>query len=69
MGGVTVAPYSRQLGTSPTPADAASYTRVKGNGLRRKITGLAPGTYGLRACSVRADEESDFTPVITVVVK
>lgn len=54
---------------SANPADPASWKRLKGNGLKRKITGLSAGTYWVRACSVRAENESDYTTAVAVVVK
>jgi hypothetical protein len=54
---------------SNNSADPNSWKRVKGNGLKRKITGLSAGTYWVRACSVRAEDESDYTTPIAVVVK
>jgi hypothetical protein len=52
-----------------TPNDPASWKRAKGDGLKRKLTGLPPGVYWVRASSVRAAEESDPTTAVAVTVK
>jgi hypothetical protein len=54
---------------SQNPADPASWKRIPGIGANRALPGYAPGTYWLRAASVRASEQSDFTTPIPVVVK
>jgi hypothetical protein len=58
-----------EIEISAAPTDPNSWKRVKGNGLKRKVTGLAAGTWWVRACSVRAEEESDYTTPVAVVVK
>lgn len=57
------------LELSSTPQDAASWKQLRGYGLRRKLPSLPPGTYWLRACSVVADDESDFCDPVMVVVR
>lgn len=47
----------------------ASWKRIQGTGLKRTLAGYAPGTYWIRAASVRAQEESIFTTPVAVVVK
>jgi hypothetical protein len=57
------------LEVSTTPDDEASWKRVKGDGLRRRLRGYAPGNYWFRARSVVADDESEFCAPVLVVVK
>jgi hypothetical protein len=54
---------------SPDPVTPTSWQRVAGDGLRRKLSGFAPGTYWFRAATVRASAQSAFTTPIAVVVK
>jgi hypothetical protein len=58
-----------QVEISTNPSDPASWKRVKGGSGKRTLTGYAPGTYWLRACSVRGADESDYTVAVAVVVK
>ena len=58
-----------EIGISANPANPTSWKRVKGNGARRVVSGYAPGTYWVRACSVRGSDESDYTAPVAVVVK
>lgn len=46
-----------------------SWQRVPGDGMRRKLSGYAPGTYWFRAANVRAKAQSAFTQPVSVVVK
>jgi hypothetical protein len=57
------------LEVSTDPSNPASWKRVTGGGARRSIAGYPPGTYWFRACSVRANDESDFTTPVSVIVK
>jgi len=57
------------LEVSPDPVTATSWQRVSGDGLRRKLSGYAPGTYWFRAATMRASAQSPFTTPISVVVK
>ena len=50
-------------------ADPTKWQRLKGMGARRALSGYAPGTYWIRAASMRAADESDFTGPVAVVVK
>jgi hypothetical protein len=52
-----------------TPSDPNSWKRAKGDGLKRKLTGLPSGTYWVRASSVRAEDESAPTVAVAVTVK
>jgi hypothetical protein len=68
---VTHAPgmTSCEIEITATPADPTSWKRIKGNGAKRTVTGYASGTYWVRAASVRAEEESDYTAPVAVIVK
>jgi hypothetical protein len=57
------------LEVSTDPQNPASWKRVTGDGARRALTGYAPGTYWFRAASLRANDESEFTAPVAVVVK
>jgi hypothetical protein len=57
------------LEVSPDPVTTTSWQRVPGDGLRRKLSGYTPGTYWLRAATMRANGQSAFTTPISVVVK
>jgi hypothetical protein len=57
------------LEVSTDPANPASWKRVTGDGARRALAGYAPGTYWFRASSVRANDESEATTPVSVVVK
>jgi hypothetical protein len=60
---------SAHLEISTNPTDEASWKRVKGQGLRRRLLGYPPGTYWLRARSVVAEDESEFCAAVSVVVR
>lgn len=49
-------------------AEPRRWTRLPGIGLKQKIHDLPPGTYWVRAASVRANEESAFTVPVSVTV-
>jgi hypothetical protein len=69
MAAATVVLSGLRAGYSTTPNDPTSFKRAKGDGLKRKLTGLPAGVYWVRASSVRADEESDPTVAVAVTVK
>ena len=46
-----------------------TWTRLPGLGSRRAVANLAPGTYWIRAASVRANEQSEFSAPIAVTVR
>jgi hypothetical protein len=54
---------------SANPADPAAWQRLAGFGALHKLRGYAPGTYWVRAASARANEMSDFTEPVPVIVK
>jgi hypothetical protein len=54
---------------SHDPTNPASWTRLKGTGARRTVTGYTPGTYYVRAASLTAQDQSDFTDPVPVTVK
>jgi hypothetical protein len=54
---------------SPDPVGPATWTRLPGVGARQVLSGYAPGTYWVRAASVRASEQSEFTGPVSVIVK
>lgn len=54
---------------STDPADPTAWKRLNGVGAVHALKGYAPGMYWVRAASVRANEQSDFTTPIPVIVK
>jgi len=54
---------------SPTPGDPASWVRLDGTGVKRALTGYAPGTWYLRAATAQAQEHSKWAGPFAVVVK
>lgn len=54
---------------STTPGDPASWTRLQGIGTIHTLSGYAPGTYWVRAATVRSTEQSEFTSPVSVIVK
>jgi hypothetical protein len=57
------------LEVSTDPTAPGSWKRVTGDGARRALAGYAPGTYWFRASSVRANDESEATTPVSVMVK
>ena len=53
---------------SQTPNDPASWKRLLGISAVHKLSGYAPGTYWVRAACVRANEMSEFTVPVSVIV-
>jgi hypothetical protein len=54
---------------SSDPTGSAPWHRLPGIGAVHKLSGYAPGTYWVRAASARANEISEFTGPVPVVVK
>ena len=54
---------------SADPSDPTKWQRLPGMGARHAVGGYAPGTYWVRAASMRASEQSAFTGPIPVVVR
>lgn len=54
---------------SSDPADPRSWLRLPGIGAIHTLRGYAPGTYWVRAASVRASDQSEFTTPVPVTVK
>lgn len=54
---------------SPDPAAPGSYTRLDGTGVTRALEGYAPGTWWVRAATLRATGRSDWFGPVAVVVK
>jgi hypothetical protein len=53
---------------SSNPADPTSWQRLPGVGAIHTLRGYAPGMYWVRAASVRAKDQSDFTARVAVIV-
>jgi hypothetical protein len=68
---VTRAPGMRglRLEVSPDPMTATSFLALEGDGATATLFGYAPGTWWIRAASVRARERSEFTAPVAVIVK
>jgi hypothetical protein len=54
---------------SPDPVTPDSYKRLDGTGVTQALSGYAPGTYWVRAASVRSKNRSDWFGPVAVVVK
>jgi hypothetical protein len=54
---------------SPEPMSPSSWVRTDGTGVRRSVSGFAPGTYWVRAANVRANSKSAYTTPVPVVVR
>ena len=57
------------IAISPDPISATSYVELQGYGRKRSLTGYAPGTYWVRACTTNADKRSAWFGPFPVVVK
>ena len=60
---------SVRLQISPDPFTATSWIDLDGDGATAALAGYAPGTWWVRAASVRARERSDWTTPVSVIVK
>jgi hypothetical protein len=60
---------SVRLEISPDPITATSFQEIEGDGANAALSGFLPGTYWIRAASVRARERSEFTTPVSVIVK
>jgi len=56
------------LEISPDPVGPTTYHRLDGDGLRRALTGYAPGTYWIHAATSSAGGRSDWFGPIAVIV-
>ncbi len=54
---------------SPDPAGPSTWKRLDGIGARHVVSGVAPGTYWVRAAGARASKHSAFTNPVAVIVK
>lgn len=54
---------------SSDAAEPRTWSRLPGVGFRREVANLAPGTHWVRAASVRASEQSEFSAPIAVTVR
>ena len=54
---------------SPDPASPGSYTRLDGTGVLQVIEGYAPGTWWVRAATLRSKGRSEWFGPVAVVVK
>ena len=54
---------------SVDPVTATSWQRLNGNGVKRALSGYAPGTYWIHAATVRAQVQSAWFGPVSVVVK
>jgi hypothetical protein len=54
---------------SAEPISPGSFKQAKGNGARRTLTGYPPGMYWVRAATVNADDQSEWTGPVAVIVK
>jgi hypothetical protein len=56
------------LEISPDPVGPTTYHRLDGDGLRRALTGFAPGTYWIHAATSAAGGRSDWFGPVAVIV-
>ncbi len=54
---------------SADPADPNGWKRIDGSGVNQSLTGFAPGTWWIRAATLRAKERSAWFGPVAVVVK
>jgi hypothetical protein len=54
---------------SPDPASPESYTRLDGTGVIQTLSGYAPGTWWVRAATLRSKGRSEWFGPVAVVVK
>jgi hypothetical protein len=54
---------------SPDPVGPATWHRLDGHGVKRTLTGYAPGTYWARAATSLADGRSDWFGPVSIVTK
>ncbi|MEO7327512.1 MAG: hypothetical protein ABI193_02965 [Minicystis sp.] len=54
---------------SADPADEHGWKRLDGSGVNQTITGYAPGTWWIRAATLRAKERSAWVGPVAVIVK
>ena len=68
---IEMAPGMRACVTeiSADAAEPRTWKRLPGGGIRPTVSGVRPGTYWIRAASVRASEESEFTEPVAVIVR
>ncbi len=64
-----VGPERCAIEISPEPVGDATWAQVEGNGCRRALAGYAPGTYWVRAASVRSTGKSAWCGPVAVIVK
>jgi hypothetical protein len=57
------------IAVSPDPIGPATYVELPGHGRVQRLAGYAPGTYWVRACTVRATARSAWVGPISVIVK
>lgn len=58
-----------EIEMSPDPVTPTSWKRLVGHGVLRSVKDPAPGTWWFRAAAERADEQSDFTLPVSILVK
>jgi hypothetical protein len=59
----------RRALVAPDPIGPATYVELPGHGRVQRVAGYAPGTYWVRACTVRATARSAWVGPISVIVK
>jgi hypothetical protein len=57
------------IAISGEPGGIGAYQELDGYGRRRSLPGYAPGTYYIRACTLRATKRSAWVGPVVVVVK
>jgi hypothetical protein len=57
------------IAISPDPVGPATYVELLGHGRKQHLGGYAPGTWWVRACSVRAKARSAWVGPVSVIVK
>jgi hypothetical protein len=58
-----------EIEMSPDPVTPTSWKRLVGHGVLRTVKDPGPGTWWFRAAAERADEQSDFTAPVSILVR
>lgn len=54
---------------SPSPVGPGTWARLEGSGVKRALTGYAPGTWWVKVATTLAHERSDWVGPFAVIVK
>jgi hypothetical protein len=57
------------IAVSPSPVGPATYVELPAHGRKQSLSGYAPGTYWIRACTIRARVRGPWFGPVSVIVK